>query len=198
MTSTAEIERALITALDTIRTNWDALVEPKTGAGRVGGRSSDSLTGTDMAVSLRHEITLCLNSWCRLIVDENQLTYALPLGTDAVGMCELLQRWARWFSGHEAGADAADELRRCAGRISASVSGNSVARIQVGRCPEMASIDVVEMVPCTGSLWAVMYRSTSLLPKRITCDANTEHAWEPSEWASLGRRVAPPQEHATG
>src|SRR5690242_9537393 len=84
MTTTAEIERALITALDTIRDNWHTLTQPTSGSGEGGSKSADSITGLDRRISLRHETNRTLKDWASVIVRELKLTDDLPLDTDTL------------------------------------------------------------------------------------------------------------------
>lgn len=134
MTDLAATERALLTALSTIRDHWHALVVQ--GSGGMGGTaSSDVVTGLDRRISLRHEVTLSLNGWARLIVEDRDLTHGLPLGTDALGLCELIERHARWFSGHEAAEDAAEELTTWANEVRATAAPNRRDWVYMGDCP---------------------------------------------------------------
>jgi hypothetical protein len=138
VTSTAEIERALITALDTIRTNWAALTQPTSGNGGGGGsKSADSITGLDRCVSLRHEVTITLNGWARLVVEQLHLTEGLPLGTDTLGLASLLASEARWFSGHEAASDALDEIAGCADRVRRAATSSRAEWVHIGYCPTL-------------------------------------------------------------
>lgn len=134
MNDTAATERALLTALGTIHEHWAALIAP-TSSGGTGTASSDVITGLDRRVSLRHEVTLSLNSWARLIVEEKHLTHHLPLGTDTLGLIEFLQRWARWFSGHEAATDAADELNTLANQVHTTAAPPPREWHYLGDCP---------------------------------------------------------------
>lgn len=159
MTTTADIEAALLSALATIRENWDATLTP-TSAGSVAGPSSpkalithddhseatDDLPRIDAVVSLRHEVTLCLNGWARIVVEENDLTHRLPLGNDTLGLVGLLERWARWFSGHEAAQDAADELQGWAAKIRSVASPQRREWVAIGTCP------LEDAGACDGSL----------------------------------------------
>jgi hypothetical protein len=194
MTSTAEIERALITALGTIRQNWAALLEPllnasaSVGTEPVTGGGSE-LTALEARVSLRYETILCLNSWSKLVADERALTHALPLQHDAIGLADLLTLHAVWMSGHETGPQCADEIQHIASRVKDSAEGNRVAKIQVGRCPETIWETDDQLSRCPGNLWASVRHEDSMLPKDVRCDGPTQHTWAPHEWASLGRRV---------
>lgn len=194
MTTTAEIERALITALDTIRDNWAALVEPLLDASAPAGNEpvtggKAALTSIEARVSLRYETIMCLNSWSRIVVEDRGLTHQLPLGHDAPGMLTLLHRHAAWLSGHEAAGDCSRELGAIASRVKDSAEGNRVAKIQVGRCPECVWTTPDEMGRCTGNLWAHIQHSDGMLPKAVVCDGAEAHSWAPHEWAALGRRV---------
>ena len=69
MMSTAQVEDHLNVALDTIRGLWPVLLMESKGVG-VGSASSDEVTALDRRISLRHEVTLCLNGWARVIVED--------------------------------------------------------------------------------------------------------------------------------
>jgi len=196
VTELAATERALMTALNTIREHWDALVEPLLDASAsvgtepvTGGKAS--LTATEARISLRYETILCLNSWARIVVEDRHLTHALPLGHDALGLAILLERHAGWLSGHEAGPEASRELSSMAARVKDSAEGNRSAKIQVGRCPETVWVDGDTMGRCAGNLWATIRFEEAMLPKAVVCDGPDAHSWAPHEWAALGRRVSP-------
>ena len=116
MTSAAQIEDSLLASLATIRAHWSALLLPSSG-GMGGIAGSDPVTGLDRRVSLRHEVTLCLNGWARVVVEDRELTARLPLGNDTLGLIVLLERHALWLSSHEAGADAAVEIAEWAREV---------------------------------------------------------------------------------
>ena len=136
MTTLAATERALLTALGTIRDNWAALVVPSSGGGDGGGsKSADSITALDRRVSLRHEVNLCLKGWARVIVDERELTEGLPLGWDTLGLATFLGEWARWFSGHEAADDALAEIEGFASDVHKAASASRAEWVHIGYCP---------------------------------------------------------------
>jgi hypothetical protein len=135
VTSTAEIERALITALGTIRDNWAALLLPSGSGGESGAKSADSITSLDRRISLRHEVHLCLNGWARAIVDDLSLTEDLPDGTDTLGLVELLKKWALWFSGHQAAPDALYEIEQCAAEVRKAATASRAEWVHIGYCP---------------------------------------------------------------
>jgi len=159
MTELAATERALMTALNTSREHWDALREPTSGGDSGGAKSSDSITGLDRRVSLRHEVNLCLNGWSRLIVEERELTDGLPLGTDTIGLVEFLERWARWFSGHEAGEDAAAEIEQFAKDVRKTAVASRVEWVHIGYC---TSID--DGLVCWGDVKAWPNAEPALAP----------------------------------
>jgi hypothetical protein len=148
VTTTAEIERALISALGTIRDNWAALMVPS-GSGGVASKPQPKalytladdderdhdLPPVDVRIDMRREVTLALNSWARVIVDDRNLTHALPLGTDTLGLVALIERHAQWFSGHEAAPDAVDELHSWAGRVKAAATPQRRDWMPLGTCP---------------------------------------------------------------
>ena len=184
MNSLAATERALMTALNTIKENWDALIAaPSSGgvAAKPAPRSlytrndtddrDDDLPNLDRRIALRHDVTLALNGWAKLIVDERALTHHLPLGTDTIGLVEFLERWARWFSGHEAAGDAADELTTWAGRVRSAVDPARREWALLGECPLEVAIDGIEQGKCGGQVRAYPKR----LPQCHRC--GTEAVW---------------------
>jgi len=178
MSDLVATERALLTALGTIAEHWAALVEPSSGGGVASkpvprslytrdddDERDDDLPNLDRRIALRHDVTAALNSWARVIVDDRELTHHLPLGTDTIGLVEFLQRWARWFSGHEAAQDATDEISTWAGRVRAAAVPEKRDWMPLGKCPleiEQQAIGDLEdgtpytrgVGPCGGSVRA--------------------------------------------
>lgn len=56
-------------------------------------------------------------------------------GENVDDLCQFIQRWARWFSGHEAGEDATAELSDLAGRIKSAAAPKPREWIYLGDCP---------------------------------------------------------------
>lgn len=81
---------------------WDADHSPR----------EDDLDTLTRIASLRAFVTARLNSWCRLVMVDRNITNpaSLPVGDDAMGMCAFLERHAEWLSGHEDAAYAREEL----------------------------------------------------------------------------------------
>jgi hypothetical protein len=134
VTTTADVEDALLRALRTIRTCWRVDYTRLT-AGATGPRSTDEVTTLDRWVSLRHEVHLTLNGWARVIVEDRDLSKAIPDGRDTLGLIDLLERHARWFSGHEAVGDAVGELEDAAMRLRAIAFPQRREWVNLGDCP---------------------------------------------------------------
>ena len=169
MTDLAATEHALLTALHAIREHWAALVAPSSG-GAFGSSSTDVVTGLDRRISLRHEVTLSLNGWARLIVEERDLSHGLPLGTDALGLIILIERHARWFSGHGAAQDAADELTTWANEVRATAAPTRRDWVYLGDCPF-----VVEDWFCAGQVRG--YSDPERLPGCTDCGQEAVVEW---------------------
>ena len=136
MSTTAQTEDALLAALKTIRTDWDALVESVEGGQSSGSAAStDVVTSLDKLISLRHEVHLCLNGWARVIVEDRPVTKAMPDGRDTIGLIDFIERHANWFSGHEAAQDAADEIAEWAEKVHAIAAPKVREHIHLGHCP---------------------------------------------------------------
>ena len=185
MTELAATERALMTALHTIREHWAALIEPSSSGGvatKPVPRSlytrddhderDDDLPSLDRRIALRHDVTLSLHGWARIIVEDRDLTHHLPLGTDTLGLVGFLERWARWFSGHEAAQDAADELSTWAGRVRAAAVPQRREWMALGSCPLEIEIDG-EQVLCAGQVRAHPGRD----PQCQRCGTEAVWAW---------------------
>ena len=134
MTSTADVEDALLRALRVIRACWRIDYSQITG-GATGPQSTDEVTTLDRWVSLRHEVHLTLNGWARVIVEDRPLTKAVPDGRDTLALVELLTRHARWFSGHAAVGDCLGELEDAAMRLRSVVIPRRREWMSIGECP---------------------------------------------------------------
>lgn len=148
MSELHRIEDQIKAALRTIRDLWAALhVQPySSGAGK-GSPSSDVVNGLDRRVSLAHEVTMTLNGWCRVVVEDFDVEHHIPLGTDTLGMVTFLERWAQMLSGHEAAQDVADELAKAASDVRRTALPPRKDWIKIGMCPNTIGIEG-ESVTC--------------------------------------------------
>lgn len=187
MTTTAQTEDALLAALATIRKHWDALIATG-GSGGVAAKPQpkalythddhderdDDLPPIDRRISLREEVTSALNGWARIIVEDRSLSHGLPLGTDALGLCTLIERHAAWFSGHEAAQDAVDELHGWAGRVRAAAVPQRREWMPLGKCPLEAYVDPAgDPTACGGQVRAYPGRD----PQCQKCGTEAVASW---------------------
>ena len=145
-TSTADLETKIAKACRTIAAMWPAMLPtgPRTGVGKAPAKAlitqddnSDEdfdLPRLDVLINLRREVTITLNSWVRITIEDQNLTAAIPAGDDVPGMCRFLERWARWWSGHEAASDIIEELGNAAAACSAATFPHKRERTRIGAC----------------------------------------------------------------
>lgn len=169
MNELERIEADLVRALTTIRTYWPALLATTSGSGG-GSASSDEVTSLDRRISLRHEVTLILNGWARIVVEDRNLSHGLPLGTDTLGMVTLLERHARWFCGHEAAPDALAELATVAEEVRRTAAPSRREWIYLGDCPF-----VIEDWFCSGQVRA--WPEGDRLPACSVCGQEAVVEW---------------------
>lgn len=145
--SLQEIETSLTQSLTTITTHWDHMLTPRSSGSIARGSSASVTLADDHAdtdadtprlerlLSLRREVTDCLNSWARVIIEDRDIKVQIPHGTDTLGMCAFLERHTQWFAGHEAAEEAAGELRVWAGKVKATVDPHRKDWVVIGTCP---------------------------------------------------------------
>lgn len=127
LTETQRLEDRIVTALATIRREWDHMLPTAAPAQRLGGGSrSAQITADDHAdtdrdidpatrlVSLRREVTTELQQWCRLVIEDRPITATAVDGMNVPRMCVFLETHARWLSGHRDAHEAADRIAGCA------------------------------------------------------------------------------------
>jgi hypothetical protein len=168
----AEIEKQLLNGLNRLASHWAALLMPSSSGGAPGGRSSDTITAIDHRVSLAHDVTLGLNGWCRVVVEDRGLTHWLPLGTDVPGMILFLERHARWLSGHEAGQDAADEVADWSRKVQSAVAPIRRDWMPLGTCPLEVEVGGVLGV-CGGQVRAYPEQD----PRCMDCGTEAVASW---------------------
>lgn len=147
MTSTADTEDRIVKACRTIAVMWPAMLPttPHAGVGHASPKAlitqaddSDStvdLPRIDVLADLRHRVALDLHFYARTLVNERQLSHHLPKrAADAPGMAKLLERHARWWSGHELANDMVTDLEQHAHDCSNATFPRKRERIKIGAC----------------------------------------------------------------
>lgn len=181
---------ALLRALDLLVEHWSAAHTPPKPVG-VGRRtpprskppvSPEVLSALDAAWR-------DLRSWGQLVMEERGLTVG-PRSDSGPDLALFLARHADWLSRHEAAEDALGELERHARRVESMALGRRTRRVPLGGCPQVV-LDAVGVTigPCSGTLVAVVHEEEEMLPAVVRCDEDREHAWAPSEWPALGRKL---------
>lgn len=148
MSDTYETVGAIRRACADIRDHWDAMLAPTGGSGQHGAATA-RITADDhdtaehdidratRIVSLRREVVDVLNAISRWVMEDRPVTKALPDGTDALSMCEFVDRHAEWI----APLDEADNcyetnrLRELAGRVVKLVAPPRKEWHYLGDCP---------------------------------------------------------------
>lgn len=208
-TATADLTRAnrviedIGKALDRVERYYeDALDGPKGDADDSGVRSGSS-AGEPInlhIVDVRKESWDDVHYWCRFILDEvNQGSIQTIVRPELPEMLAFIRRWSTAIV--DQFPDDAENLRREMQRHGAHLEGAArgwtVKRIEVGRCPEQRIVHVTgiggepveQFTPCMGTLWAMLRSQDTMLPKVVICDCESEHQWQPWQWAALGRRI---------
>lgn len=163
------------------------------------------------AIGARADAYRDLHFWCQFILDQvNEGTIQTIVRPEIRDMIAFIERWSTALI--DQWPDDADNLRKDAYRHGEKLEnlarGWSVKRIEIGPCPKFKHDPVNEVdltTKCTGQLWAIMKTEDTLLPKRILCDQEEQHTWNPHSWRDLGRqldaslirRLQPSQQDAT-
>ena len=150
ITEAQTIEQRLTEACATITAHWDQML-PTGPTSSVGAGAAVSRTSTgrdedngdhnrdvgavDVVVSLRHDVTVTLNSWCQVVIEAFNVTTVVPDGLDAKAMAAFLARWARHLSGHDAGRDCADEVHAAARSVRGVAVPHRRDWVGLGECP---------------------------------------------------------------
>lgn len=207
--SLAETEAQIIADLTVIRDLWDRML-PTIQAiplGQIGGGSSRSSTddgkhnsdgnadvdNLDIVISDRGDITAVLQGWCRVVVEDFDVTTVIPHGHDVHGMCVFLERWARHMTGHEACDDMAAELHDAARKVLHYAKPKRKDWLGIGICPIR---DDETRTPCGGNVRA--YPDQDAGESWARCDSCNTRAvvswWEHEIFGSEASTLIPAAE----
>ena len=200
---TGDIRRALHRITD----NYLATFDPGVLAdeGERGGHNATSGEPVNLDhVQARSDAERDIRYWAHFVLDElkDGPTTATVHASDVLGCVTLIDRWADQIVTHH--PDDADELRRNMRRHARRLRRIALSlrskKILVGQCPELVlagDVGMEELLRCQGVLFALLNEEEQdddsdqidLLPKRVVCDLEGDHAWTPWEWRDLGKRL---------
>lgn len=141
-----------------IRDLWDEMLEP-TGK-RPGSASGGSLDDdheveqyatlyeaalasapdvprTAQIIDVRRQVTLSLNGWCRVVVEEHDVEHGIPKGHDVIGMCTFLDRWADRIEEHAAVDDLLEEVIACSSAVRRIARPSRPEGMVIGECRQV-------------------------------------------------------------
>ena len=154
------------------------------------------------AIDCRADTIRHISFWVQFILDEinDGKIETKVRGSDLVDMTRFVDRWALALaeqrpddaSGHKEACR--EELERDARRLRAVAHGTRTRSIEVGPCPEVILDEQAETFRrCEGTIVASLTDrdpdSDGLLPKHLTCDADSTHTWSPWQWHDVGKRI---------
>lgn len=181
---------ALLEALDTLTEFWEPAHQPPTrdsNTRRTPPKSKPPLSAEVLSTMDAAWRDLC--SWGQLVMQERDLTLG-PRAMTGPDLALFLARHADWLARHVAAEDCIDELRKHARKVEGMAKGRRTRRVVLGACPEpQVDEDGLLMGPCTGTLVALVHDEEDLLPAVVRCDVCRDHAWAPSQWVALGRKL---------
>ena len=200
---TGDIRRALHRITD----NYLATFDPGTLADESEPGTSRAASGEPVNldhVQARAAAEKDIRYWTHFVLDELEdgPTTATVHASDILGCVTLIDRWAEQIVTHH--PDDADglrsDMRRHARRLRRIALSLRTKKIHVGQCPEIiltGDVGAEELTRCKGVLFALLNEEAQdddsdqidLLPQRVVCDLETEHAWTPWEWRDLGKRL---------
>lgn len=133
--TTAQVEQRIVDALRTIRKHWDELLEIPEG-GSAGSPSTDTLTALERRLTLRQDVDRLLVQTCRLVIRDRPLrTVRLERTAETSSMLVLVERHARWLSGHEDVERVARRLERAARDVELTARPPARDHVLLGDCP---------------------------------------------------------------
>lgn len=152
---------------------------PGKGRGQhVSGTPERALPVDPAVVEHRDNLARTLASWARMVADERGISGPRsPLVGSTSAFLLVHLRWAcaqPWVD------DYAGELGALRSRSVSLLYPSGRKRITVGACIEP---------DCPGTLTASVAAQDDLLPSVVSCDTDAEHAWEPNQWHTLGKRL---------
>jgi len=182
--------QALLAALDLIVDAWDGAHNPPTPVGT--GRRTPPRSKPPCSPEVLSALDAAwrdLRSWGQLVMEERDLTLG-PRAMTGPDLALFLARHADWLARHEAAEDCTREMARHSRKLEAMAKGRRTRRVILGACPE-PSMDEEGLLlgPCPGTLVALVHDEEDLLPAVVRCDVDREHAWTPSQWPALGRKL---------
>lgn len=181
---------ALLEALDGLVNFWDGAHEPPTQVS--SGRRTPPRSKPPVSAEVLSTMDAAwrdLRSWGQLVMQERDLTLG-PRAMTGPDLALFLARHADWLARHVAAEDCVDELRKHARKVEGMAKGRRTKRVVLGACPEPeVDEDGLLMGPCAGTLVALVHDEEDLLPAVVRCDVCRDHAWTPSQWVALGRKL---------
>ena len=140
-----------------------ALPSPEPGAYVVGVPSSKPPVPAAV-ISVRRDACEILAAWRLLVIEDQDLTKTHVDGSDAVGMCRFLARWADYLECDDTVDDVIRELEHIARQCEDIANGVRRRRFKVGS-PCLGVDELDEERPCPGELIARFGDVTSLTPQ---------------------------------
>ena len=128
--------------------------------------------------------------WFALRVLADETSGPLPVNKPTVEQLRYLADWrAPWLARHpDIGAAICTDWAKTALDVQRAARPERRRRIDVGvPCPEHATSDLGERIPCPGGLGVTIGPATDLMPD-LVCDHDDTHRISPEEWLRAARR----------
>jgi hypothetical protein len=166
------------------------LLEVGDQVGRTGRGDAVGIALSDTVVRTRDHIRATLVSWAQVALEEGPWEVAPPNDLATIGA--WLDDRAEWFAAREWADEIVRNLTETIAEARAALHPNSVYRVELGPCPEVAGEDQER---CPGMVIAFMRRQDDVLPSVVRCTERGDqgedepHAWTADRWHALGRRM---------
>ncbi len=171
---------ALVAELETVLARLTAY---DTRPQRVTGNAETLVPFSTPAGDARQHLHAILSTWCRLVYREKHQprTDPRPLPADRPSaMAGWLLHETEWIRHHTQAANAIDEITDATRRVRHILDApRNRATFHVGPCPELG---------CHGEVRAYIPRDETVMA-HADCTANPDHAWDPTQWLRLGKRM---------